>query len=83
MLKAGSVGYLLKETEKAILEKALIEIVDNCFYHTKNVTNLLLKSITGAVEEEVSFRDKEIIFMKLACTELTYKEIADEMNLSP
>lgn len=83
MLKAGAVGYLLKDTEKSILEKALIEIVDNGFYHTKNVTNLLLKSITGDVEEEIIFKDKEIIFIKLACTELTYKEIANEMNLSP
>jgi len=83
MLKAGAVGYLLKDTEKAILEKALIEIVENGFYHTKSVTNLLLKSITGNEEEEISFRDKEIQFMKLACTELTYKEIANEMNLSP
>ena len=83
MLKAGAIGYLLKDTEKSILEKALIEIVENGFYHTKNVTNLLVKSITGEVEEEIYFRDKEIIFMKLACTELTYKEIANEMNLSP
>lgn len=83
MLKAGAVGYLLKDTEKSILEKALIELVDNGFYHTKSVTNLLFKSISGAVEEEISFKDKEIIFMKLACTELTYKEIASEMNLSP
>lgn len=83
MLKAGAVGYLLKDTEKTILEKALIEIVENGFYHTKNVTNLLVKSITGVVEEEITFRDKELQFMKLACTEYTYKEIANEMNLSP
>ncbi|WP_026775791.1 response regulator transcription factor [Polaribacter sp. Hel_I_88] len=83
MLKAGAIGYLLKDTEKAILEKALIEIVENGFYHTKNVTNLLVKSVTGDIEEEIIFRDKEIQFMKLACTEYTYKEIANEMNLSP
>ena len=48
MLKAGAVGYLLKDTEKAVLEKALIEIVENGFYHTKSVTNLLMKSISGS-----------------------------------
>lgn len=83
MLKAGAVGYLLKDTEKAVLEKALIEIVENGFYHTKSVTNLLLKSISGEVEKEIIFKEKEINFLKLACTELTYKEIADRMNLSP
>ncbi len=83
MLKAGAVGYLLKDTEKSILEKALIEIVENGFYHTKNVTNLLMKSISGNLEEEIIFNDRQIKFLKLACTELTYKEIADRMNLSP
>ncbi len=83
MLKAGAIGYLLKDTEKRILEKALLEIVENGFYHTKNVTNLLMKSISGKVEQEIILKDKEIQFLKLSCTELTYKEIADQMNLSP
>ena len=83
MLKAGAVGYLLKDTEKAVLEKALIEIVENGFYHTKNVTNLLMKSISGTVDNEIVLKEKEITFLKLACTELTYKEIADRMCLSP
>jgi DNA-binding NarL/FixJ family response regulator len=83
MLKAGAIGYLLKDTEKAILEKALIEIVENGFYHTKSVTNLLMKSISGNVEEELTFKERELTFINLACTELTYKEIADKMCLSP
>lgn len=83
MLKAGAVGYLLKDTEKAILEKALLEIAENGFYHTKNVTNLLMKSISGKVEEELTFKERELTFINLACTELTYKEIADRMCLSP
>lgn len=83
MLKAGAIGYLLKDTEKSVLEKALIEIVENGFYHTKNVTNLLMKSISGEVDEGIVLKDREIDFLKLACTELTYKEIADKMCLSP
>lgn len=83
MLKAGAVGYLLKDTEKFVLEKALIEVVENGFYHTKNVTNLLMKSISGKLENDISFKERELEFMKLSCTELTYKEIADRMNLSP
>jgi DNA-binding NarL/FixJ family response regulator len=83
MLKAGAVGYLLKDTEKIILEKALIEIVENGFYHTKNVTNILMNSISGNEIKEIVFKERELVFMKLACTELTYKEIADKMCLSP
>jgi DNA-binding NarL/FixJ family response regulator len=83
MLKAGAIGYLLKDTEKAILEKALTEIAENGFYHTKSVTNLLMKTISGNVEKELVFKERELTFMNLACTELTYKEIADRMCLSP
>lgn len=83
MLKMGAVGYLLKDTEKIVLEKALLEIVENGFYHTKNVTNLLMKSLSGNGNEEITFKEREITFMKYACSELTYKEIADKMCLSP
>ena len=83
MLKAGAIGYLLKDTEKSVLEHALIEIVESGFFHTKNVTNLLLQSISGKGNNSIAFKENEITFMKYACTELTYKEIADKMFLSP
>jgi len=84
MLKAGAVGYLLKDTKKEVLEKALLEIMDNGFFHTKNVTNLLLDSVSGkSSNNSIIFKENELIFLKLACSELTYKEIADKMFLSP
>ena len=84
MLKAGAVGYLLKDTKKEILEKALLEVMDNGFYHTKNVTNLLLDSVSGKNERNsIKFKENELKFMRFACSELTYKEIADKMFLSP
>lgn len=83
MLKAGAVGYLLKDTKKQVLETALLEMMENGFYHTKDVTSLLLDSVTGRGGSSHKFKDNEITFMKLACTELTYKEIADKMFLSP
>ena len=83
MLKAGAIGYLLKDTEKAVLENALIEIVENGFYHTKNVTNLLMKSVNGLADEQITLKEHETTFLKLACTEMTYREIADQMCLSP
>ncbi|MDO6675393.1 response regulator transcription factor [Tenacibaculum sp. 1B UA] len=84
MLKAGAVGYLLKDTKKEILEKALLEMMDSGFYHTRNVTTLLLDSVSGKnSRNNFAFKDNEITFMKLACSELTYKEIAEKMFLSP
>lgn len=84
MLKAGAVGYLLKDTKKEVLERALLEMMDNGFFHTRNVTTLLLDSVSGKNgKNSVRFKENEVVFMKLACSELTYKEIADKMFLSP
>lgn len=84
MLKAGAVGYLLKDSKKEVLEKALSEMMENGFYHTKNVTNLLLDSVSGRYSKsDVHFKENELKFMRLACSELTYKEIAEKMFLSP
>lgn len=82
MIRAGAKGYLLKDTEKSILEQALLEVIKNGFYHTKDVTNILVNSISGE-QKSLQLKEKELIFIKYACTEMTYKEIADKMFLSP
>lgn len=83
MLRSGAKGYLLKDTEKSILENALIEVQETGFYHTKNVTNLLLGSLNKKKDNQIVLKDREIEFIKHACTEKTYKEIASDMCLSP
>jgi len=83
MLRAGAKGYLLKDTEKSILENALIEVQETGFYHTKDVTNLLLGSLQPKKENKALLKEREMEFIKHACTEKTYKEIAGDMFLSP
>ena len=84
MLKAGAVGYLLKDTKKEVLERALLELMENGFYHTKNVTNILIDSVSGRKNGvHTEFKENELKFMRLACSEFTYKEIAEQMCLSP
>ncbi|GAA3508999.1 response regulator transcription factor [Aquimarina addita] len=83
MLRAGAKGYLLKDTEKSILENALIEVQETGFYHTKDVTNLLLGSLNPKKENKVLLKERELEFIQHACTEKTYKAIASDMCLSP
>lgn len=83
MLRAGAKGYLLKDTEKSILENALIEVQETGFYHTKDVTNLLIGSLMPKKDNQIKLKDRELEFIKHACTEKTYKEIASDMCLSP
>lgn len=82
MLRAGAKGYLLKDVEKSILEHALLEVIKNGYYHTKDVTEILMKSVNGK-PNSIQLKEKELIFMKYACTEMTYREIAEKMFLSP
>jgi DNA-binding NarL/FixJ family response regulator len=89
ILKNGAKGYLLKECSAADLKNAIQTVNEKGFYYSEMVTGRLVHSITG--DEETDKRnnhaphltEKEIEFLKLACSELTYKEIADKMKLSP
>ena len=83
MLKAGAKGYLLKDVEKEVLETALKEVIDTGYYHTKNVANILINSLNDDSPSEGRLKEREIEFIKLVCSELTYKEIAEKMFLSP
>jgi DNA-binding NarL/FixJ family response regulator len=87
MLKLGARGYLLKDSKPAILLKALDEIRNNGFFMNELVSNKMLHYVTGEGKSNDSseiphLTEKEIVFIKLACSEMPYKEIADKMKLS-
>jgi two-component system, NarL family, invasion response regulator UvrY len=89
MLKNGAKGYILKDTEPAELRTAMEAILTKGFYYSEMVTGRLIHSINTMDEEGISNRnvaglnEREIDFLKLAATEMTYKEIAEQMHLSP
>lgn len=84
MLRAGAKGYLVKDISPLILERALTEVTSRGFYYSENVTSSLVSSIQEkGHSEKLDFKENELIFMRLACTQKTYKEIAAEMFLSP
>jgi DNA-binding NarL/FixJ family response regulator len=85
MLREGARGYLLKDSKPAVLRKALEEIRDKGFYMNELVSNKMLNYVTGTgqpASEIPPLTEKEAIFLEMACTEMTYKEIADKMKLS-
>ncbi|MBI3139725.1 MAG: response regulator transcription factor [Sphingobacteriales bacterium] len=89
MLKNGACGYILKDTEPAELKKAMDDICSKGFYYSEMVTGRLIHTIHSLQEENSPARtltglnEREIEFLKLAATELTYKEIAEQLHLSP
>jgi len=78
MIRMGVKGYLLKSAEPAEFEDALHQVSRGELYYPEFVTRQLSKP-AGKTE---TFHPREIDFLKLACTELTYKEIADQMCIS-
>ena len=83
MIRAGAKGYLLKDVDKKTLEFALLKTIETGFYHSNIVVDVLVNSVTGKNGNMEVLKDTEIEFLKLLCTEMTYKEIAGKMNLSP
>ncbi|GAB5400648.1 MAG: response regulator transcription factor [Aureisphaera sp.] len=83
MLRAGAKGYLMKDVKKFELQQALLEVMEKGFHHTNTVTKVLVDSLSGKESPQDILKEREIEFIKLACTEMTYKEIADVMFLSP
>lgn len=85
MLRLGSRGYLLKDIHPDMLEQALKELVKKGHYYSDQVTQALLDSVNNRNVERIvdNFSSRELEFLELACSEKTYKEIADVMCLSP
>jgi two-component system invasion response regulator UvrY len=89
MLKNGAKGYILKDIDPAELKLALESVIDKGYYYSDLVTGKLIHTISHIDEPEhrvhhlLTLNQRELEFMKLVCTEWTYKEIADRMYLSP
>jgi len=82
MLRAGAKGYLMKDVKKSELNNALLELTKNGYYHTNTIAKILVDSLREKIND-VELKEREIEFIQHACTEKTYKEIADDMCLSP
>ena len=84
MLRNGANGYVLKDSDPEDLRVAITRICKDGFYHSELVTGRMLNILfdpNGKMNTEIN--DRELTFLKLCSTELTYKEIADQMCLSP
>lgn len=80
MIKAGCCSYLLKETEPEELERALREVYTKNYYNSELSQTHLATLMTNHDGDLLS--DKEREFLQLACSELTYRQIASQLNLT-
>ena len=82
MIKNGASGYVLKESRPRDLLEAIKAINEKGLFINDLVSGKLLRSVSDA-EPAPGFSKKELEFLKLCCSELTYKEMADQLFISP
>ena len=89
MLRNGARGYILKDTDPTELQTALQDVQEKGYYHSEMITSRLIRLVNdldnpeGQIQQMMHLNEREIEFLKFSCTELTYKEIADRMGVSP
>jgi two-component system, NarL family, invasion response regulator UvrY len=85
MLKNGARGYVLKDVEPSEMKFAMDSVIEKGYYYSDLVSNKLIHQIKHREEKipNQSLNEREITFLKLVCTEKTYKEIAENMFVSP
>ncbi|MDZ4751558.1 MAG: response regulator transcription factor [Flavobacteriales bacterium] len=84
MIRAGARAYLLKDSEPEELQDSIEHVMLKGYYNSDLITGSLMRNIQNMDEEfELpSLSDRELEFLEWACSELTYKEIADRMNVA-
>jgi two-component system, NarL family, invasion response regulator UvrY len=89
MLRNGAKGYILKDSEPEELSAAIDAVLRKGYYYSDLVSGKLVHAINkmddndNGINEFVKLTPKELEFLKHVCSELTYKEIAEKMHLSP
>jgi two-component system invasion response regulator UvrY len=88
LLQAGVKGFLKKDIHPSELRTALKSVSEEGYYYAHNTTGKLASLFEKSTEKKslidrAMLNDKEIEFLRLASTDMTYKEIAHQLSLSP
>ncbi|HUQ66977.1 MAG TPA: response regulator transcription factor [Flavitalea sp.] len=86
LLQAGVKGFLRKDTDINELRTAIYSVIKTGYHYTNNTTGRLINMFTRHQEQSMLMKsmlnEMEMRFLRWVCTELTYKEIANEMHLN-
>lgn len=88
LLQAGARGFLKKDIHPGELKVAIQSVMIAGYFYSNNsagkLVNLFKKERSaGGQTDWLGMSDNELKFLKLASTDLTYKEIAAVMEVSP
>ena len=88
LLQVGVKGFLKKDIHPSELKTALLSVAESGYYYAHNTTGKLAsffqKNPQGQTSiERAILSDKEIEFLRLASTDMTYTEIAATLKITP
>ena len=88
LLQAGVKGFLKKDIHPAELKFAIQSVLQSGYYYSHSTSGKLanlfrIRPDNTQVLEKKMLAEQEICFLKLASSEMTYKEIAQKMGLNP
>jgi DNA-binding NarL/FixJ family response regulator len=88
LLQAGVKGFLKKDIEPSELKFAIHSVMQSGYYYSTQTAGRLANLFRNNAKDNQRLRnalldEQEITFLKYACTDLTYKEIAQSMKLTP
>lgn len=87
MLKAGAIGYMIKNASKREIIEAIESAYRNAPYYCRS-TSLKLAKLIGSSRlangdwEKAYFSEKEIAIIKMICEEKNTREIAEKLHVS-
>jgi DNA-binding NarL/FixJ family response regulator len=87
LLKSGVRGFMKKDVHPSEMLYAIQSVHENGFYYSAQTSSklagLFRDNDNNPTLNKIMMSETEIEFLKLSCTEMTYKEIASAMKINP
>lgn len=87
LLQEGVKAFLKKDTHPKELQFAIQAVSETGYYYSQNssgkLANVFRNPNRNFTTNPILLTDNEITFLKFSCSEMTYKEIAKKMYISP
>ena len=86
MLRQGARGYIMKNIDPEELKNALDSVMKKNFYLSEEISGKIISGLNKDIdktEEVPTLTQREKDFLRHICSEITYKDIAAKMYVSP
>ena len=82
MILGGTRGYLLKSCSPSEIEKAIIAIHTEGYYHSEITSKDLFESVRQHPVKLSGFTKREMEVLKYCCMDMSYTQIGDKLGIS-